>query len=223
MDKLKKTLGQILSSTKDLSKIIFDLIKDSVIFILSIIDRKKTLTDAKKNSLATLLSYVFVAFVGFSILKNTGILSFVSSIRIPSFNTSSILDDKNGSQQTSTSKSDCVSVYCSEVEFGSNVPAKYANSITVSWCESSNTTKIATDTTQVRELGEGVSVQSQAASRVLEGTQSEITNNSIIFNTLSTRARWVLNRSNGMLKAYNMNNSAEVLDSYRCAKDNPSM
>jgi hypothetical protein len=25
------------------------------------------------------------------------------------------------------------------------------------------------------------------------------------------------------VKAYNMNNSAEVLDSYRCAKDNPSM
>jgi membrane-bound inhibitor of C-type lysozyme len=235
MDKIKKIISQLFSSTKDLSKIIFDLIKDGINFLVTILDRKNTLTEEKKSTLVNSLSYIFVIFLSFSFLENTGIYGFVKSIELPSFsisslNTGSENQDKDSKVQVAqqnvdppvSNKPDCMTVSCSQVEFGSNVPAKYANTITVSWCEAGNTTKIITDTTQT-EVGDGISAQSQVPSRVLEGSESKITEGSVTFNTISTRSEWILDRSNGILKAYNMDNSAQVLDSYRCVKGSPNL
>ena len=90
MDKIKKIISQLFSSTIDLSKIIFDLIKDGINFLVTILDRKKTLTEEKKSTLVNSLSYIFVIFLSFSFLENTGIYGFVKSIELPSFSISSL-------------------------------------------------------------------------------------------------------------------------------------
>ena len=85
IEKLKKQSIDIVQSIKSFALVLFDHLKNGVDYLITKIDSKRTLTDAKKATLVSFISYLIVFAVGYHFIKDAEIFSSISS----SFQTSS--------------------------------------------------------------------------------------------------------------------------------------
>jgi hypothetical protein len=78
-DKIKKIITETFQAIKLLFFVLFDHIKTAIDFVITKIDTKKTLTDANKAIIVSLLSYSVVFATGYNLIKKIDALNFLSN------------------------------------------------------------------------------------------------------------------------------------------------
>jgi len=79
-DKIKKIITETFQAIKLLFFVLFDHIKTAIDFVITKIDTKKTLTDANKAIIVSLLSYSVVFATGYNLIKKIEVFNFFSLV-----------------------------------------------------------------------------------------------------------------------------------------------